>query len=736
MQKELLSPIRLVIEYAAEKNYVKLLCLLGNILIACAYEYEETSFECICAITSGKWPTKMICSRILHKAPLFKLKKEYLVTIFGHLYNLHNQPPLEYALLPEVERTAHRIEFVNYLINFPVPPEIMSNSAENAVEYQPVLPMFYQLASHASAGSQFQRLICQELFYLGFSTTVGSQIKQSQISDYLLDRFQTEVRYCLELLLSRTPELMSTFIYCIGQNLHVVDKKLLNYINENKSMFTNWNVDLYSINWIAHFVAQWKFPESKEKSLQGNQQLINQLIQNKLLSPPQGLRCSEHIAKWGIEIGSCIFSKINWNLVSPSNRIYCALILIGAKSYIQDTPTWSISQLFSNLGKQLIQPPLDDYFVHCILSIAPERAPHCYNEIIALQLLLALGIVTEQYKNNNNNTHMNDNQGHSWLLSYGFYDRVLILCRPDISCACNIISQFDVLKEEPTTAAPHLAKLIRTISSYNVNNINTFNLLQQSLILLLKSSPINESLDDKSKRYQLWINACLPVDRSDFIGSSLLDDLIAYAYCTGFSLEPFIVAIRNRNYSRNHIINFYNDGFGWIVLIILYSFQPIYPTSSRDKNAVLPILIEIAQDGNTNSSSIALWLHFFMLYFRANQETFISQSLRDQLSKHFIQTAKFFEEKNQSIYRLYYAFSTWKKAIIDASTGDYHEEQDINLLNDIYKTLPPRFHNKTFQNNTFIIQPIIHEPFQPKQFHPLANEKPKILYLLHYQKDP
>ena len=729
LQKELLTPLRQVLDYCAEKNYIKALKLVGTILLSCSYIFKDVAMECVTMITSGKWPMKLICSRLLHRIPLFKLKRECLLTLFSQLYNLNQQPALEYAKQPESIRRSHRIEFVKYLLNFPLPNELRASPDSN--EYQPVLPIFYQLASHSSSGSHFQRLIIEELFFIGFSLALPQQVSQCQQAS-LINTLQGECRYCLGLLLEKNPSLMNTFFYCI---VRMGDEISVNAIVDflDSKYFVNWSLDFYSANWLGYLISRWEYPQNDTEV---TQDFIGKII-NKLVSSPPYQPINEMRPQ--LIIGSHLMSYINWENVSPSLKMYCSLIILGANL----PSSWAIGQLLGPLGSKITSPPLDDLFVQSILTINPSLYPAVADKTIMFQLLLALGILESQYcsRSNEISNPSDTSYGHPWLVSWGFYKRIYdLLQQPQYApYIVKLLVRCDVLKEEAASAAPYLAGIIRQIASITKNNRETLLELESAMIQSFRqNSRIHgNSEHDKSKRVKLWLEATMPSGRNDKFCCTLLDDLIAYCYCSGYSLDIIVTLIRSRNYSRNDIINFRNDGYRWIVLIILYTYQPVLPRNQRDRECGLHLLQETAQQQSTNAVAVALWLHFFMVYFGNEYQIgdFLSQQIKDNLNKHFINVAKQFEDRVNGLKGLYFAFSTWKKAIIDSATGDFHEEQThIHLLDDIYSILPQQFHCEFSVNaqgiqNSVSIIPVNHEPFESKPFRPLATEETEDLLM-------
>ena len=785
--KEILIPLKQIIEYSASKNYLKLLYLIGNILLLCSYEFPDVSFEFISSITSGKWPMKLVCSGILQFIPLFALKKENLLTIFGNLYNLHNLPPLDYAKLPESQRVRHREDFIRYILNFPLPNELLQisgNENQQEAQYQPVLFIFYQLAGYSTTGSLFQRLIIQELFFISFSIQayqIANEFIQQKIAGLdeeqarnvtarnqsLFARFQQEAKDNLKVILIQNPELISTFIFSIGQNLGTIYlDSLLQFLSAD--IFSNCSIDFYSAKWIGYLFNQRPFSSIELKDLVGNNQGIESLLSSFLHPAPVETEVNPATAEHGRHIGNCLLNLVNWKKAHPVVKMYCALVILESSVGYSGS-----SLLLGSLGKQLLAPPYDELFLQHILNINFENYQRIETfEGILLQLLIALGIVSEQYRNiklnqpqqNRSNliehiikmtpAHTQSSIGHRWLLSWGFYTKLQFLLanytgKDTIALLTKILTWLDVLKEEPTDSFPYIRSLIANfvaIRGINFKDISV--IVQQSFIEIFlihkqpakPSHPLNdqdpnaqkkeikafskEEMDEMNKRIYFWLSIVYPASRQEKINCLLLNDFISYLYCTGLPLETVVKTIESRNYTKDDISNFASDGYHWFVLLILFSFKPIIPVNVRDRNNGFTFLYTIAQQQSRNPVAIAYWLHFFRIFFEIPAcSEYAPKAVQDNLNKHFISVAKFFEDKNRVIYRLYYAFSSWKKAIIDSATGDFHEEQNIELLESVYSLLPEHFHTPAFTLLSSIHSPENENRAREIKFVPSASEE-------------
>lgn len=715
LQKQILVPLKRVIQYGALKSYYSLLVLTGNILLKCANEIPELAFDFIHAITAGSWPMKMICSGLLHYGPFSKLSEDHLIQIFGDLYNLQNTSTLEYAKLPEPARLTHREQFLKYLLKYPVPNELQPDSNQE-IQLQPVLFLFYQFGGLAKKASAFQRLVIHELYFFGFAAVIQSYA-QSAVQLELLHLFQREARLYLEHLLSTFPDLMSSFIYCTGHNLHLINTDLL--VEWMKpEIFSDYQTDMYLANWLGYLIAHRSFPSFGTQSLSNNLSGITTVLNNYLLSESEEL-FSKNISDIACKIGSRLFQVLNWKQASPAIRLYCSIILVaGSKKFM--FPHWGIDTLLSEIGVHLLSLPYEDLFLQAILEISVNSVSDWIrDELLLLQILLSLGVLESQYQNRNSfdqepqDDSDRSSEGHAWLVNWGFYWRVEWLLRDAyaFSKLAHLLAWFEPLIHESEKSAPLLGNLLHEIFKSRPSP-ETLSLVQQAMMTMFLSSDarlIDEKNLENSEEIKLKITQklhqnqelrmkfwCLILFPGHFSAGwqyVLFNDLICFCYTKSYRLDLFVGLLRDQGKFHDQIKQLFANGYPWICLMILFSHQPVYPVH-HDKNSQFSLLQEFGVQLGHSPAAVAYWLHYFQLYFNfpGQPETLVSLSDKDRLQQHWISLGKTLESYNKDLHRLYYGFSSWNKEILDSATGDFHPEQNIQILAGIYSLLAPYFH--------------------------------------------
>ena len=210
----------------------------------------------------------------------------------------------------------------------------------------------------------------------------------------LFTRFQQEAKDNLKVILIQNPDLISTFIFSIGQNLSTIYlDSLLQFLTAD--IFTNCSIDFYSAKWIGYLFNQRPFSTIELKDLVGNNQGIEMLLSSFLHATPVEQEVVPTTAEHGKHIGNSLLNLINWKKAHPVVKMYCSLVIL------ESSVAYSGSHLLlGSLGKQLLAPPYDELFLQHILNINFENYPKIDTfEGILLQLLIALGIVSEQYRN-------------------------------------------------------------------------------------------------------------------------------------------------------------------------------------------------------------------------------------------------------------------------------------------------------------------------------------------------
>ena len=460
LRKEILSPLKKIIEYSTSHSFLSILTYIGNILVLCSFEYSEISFECISYISCGNWPMKMVCSPLLHLCPMYSFSENEILCLFGQLYNLHSSSPVDYFKTSEKDRKVHRDEFINqYILRFLLPDEIQIQY-QNNTKYQPILQILYVMAGYLCEKNQehfLQRLIIQELTYFAFSNQQQQQQSQSQ----LLHEFQKESKEILIKLFLNYPILISPFIFSIGQQsnqFHV--ENLLNFLNydekeENSiiiNIFSNYIIDFNVMNMICYLLCGFALPSlgnNKNNSLDSNE--IDKIFQILLFSSSphhpyqqQQQQQQQNSISFNQKIACKLLQIINWNLCKSSIRLFACLIIISAKEFM--LPRWSCEILLSDIGKKLTQPPFDDLFIQIILdtnisSIFSTKQM----EFEILQLLCSLGIFKSKLLHS-------DEESHKWLVDFQFYSKFEQLCLKysndnEFYKILKLIIHFDYLKE-------------------------------------------------------------------------------------------------------------------------------------------------------------------------------------------------------------------------------------------------------------------------------------------------
>jgi len=130
------------------------------------------------------------------------------------------------------------------------------------------------------------------------------------------------------------------------------------------------------------------------------------------------------------------------------------------------------------------------------------------------------------------------------------------------------------------------------------------------------------------------------------------------------------------------IATFQKTKFPWIVLFLLVMHTPAIPMSTETREDSAWFLIyKWAVTLGANAVGIAAWLHFFSLFFSDGDMNFyILAEEKEKLNTFFKSQAQAMESQNKEIHRLFFAFSTWNKEVLDTATGDFHPEQNIELL--------------------------------------------------------
>lgn len=719
VKQEVEIPLKKLSELAGPRKYNGLLVAIGNIFMLCAAAYRERSFDYISAISSGHWPMKLVCSGVLHSSPLANLDRDQLAAVFGNLYNLSRHLALDYSKLAESARLQHREEFVKYILSYPMPAELRGPRAPSN---QPVLFTFYQIAGHVQEGSYLQRLIVQELFFHAFSLYVPRCAK-SEAHVVSTRQWQGEATSLLSALCLRFPALLSTVIYSIGQNLGSINVDTLKSFLQAEGLFDNWQADQYSVNWLAFMFGQRAFPNIAEGA---DPDSIAQMQFETLLCQKPTANFNPQLAEIGRNLGQTLFGAIRWRTATAATRLQAAVVLVGGCRI--HPPGAILEKLLGSLGQELITAPLDKSFVNAILHGNLEACATPMS-VIFLQLLVGLAIVEEQYEFARiNQRPRQPNEGYRWLASWGFFARAQqLLSSPNTRPLLpRLLIRLDVLKEEPDLVAGPVKEFLEVVVQHNKAETQEARMaLCESLLVSLQQNgteDLDHSIADaevaamladerREKRLSFWYRVLTPSSKNDTTILAMLDDLIAYCYCSGDSLEG-AKTLQAMNLSRDDIVSLRASRYFWVMLLSLFTFTPTYPSNARDKQNAFHLLHETATQLNTEAAAVAYWLQMFMVFHGAPPSIVVAPpQLQERLSKRFVAVAKHFEGSDPQLHKLYYAFSTWKKGIIDASTGDFHEEQNIWILDSLYRLLPPRFQVKAPNRNKAPIDKPVFKPF-------------------------
>ena len=698
IRSELIFPLKQIIDYASPKGFNSLLLLIGNILIVIAYLVPELSFECIIAISSGTFPMNIICISLLQFAPFQTFSEQQLDSIFATIYHIHHSP-VDYIKTSEHDRYKHRVATIMNLIKFPILPMAPSNDPRHPSQppkVQNLFHLFYLIANLSPANGYLQRLITQELFFYSFVLLTEANITSlSPFELNLIILIRNQANYYLQLLCSHYPQLLSTVIYCIAQNIFqcINVEKLLEFINPN--LFYKWKIDIASIFHIRYFFARRKYPENISNN--NNDLSPNQLgdlyqLPDVVFPPP--------IAEVASKIGTKLFSSLVYHKLSCSLRFQIAILFATSSTVIHSL--WITEMLFGSVGNQLFTSPVDPNISFHLLQIDfLSILPQYQTEFILVQQLISLSLQEDlnyqSYLNQYNN-NVNDNI----LLKTNFYHRFsFLISQGKVTVIAKLISKIN-REQNPKSLRSIFDQLFHSdhLSKFGYGSKNILIMLQAAVIeSLLSNSHLdskkeeNYSEQSRDSRMNAWVDSLLPSSRNDKFYLTLLNDLIAFLYCTGDKLNYVISALSSMKFTMQDVLSLQQDGFLWVSLMVLFSYKPSSPSSLKNKDNAFYILQDISKYTSHSSISVAYWLHYFKLYFAMEiREEFVPKNVKENLNKYFISEAKYFETKDRVIYRVFYAFSTWKKDIIDASTGDFLQEQNIQLLKSLFLLLPAHFH--------------------------------------------
>ena len=726
IQKEVINPLKKMLRYAAEHSFISGIAYIGNILLVISYQYKEKCGESILSISGGKWPSKLICSSLLCSTPYFQLNIEEQGKLFTQLYNLPETTLEEYAKLSELERSNHRNEFIKYIIQY-LPP----SNPNSEPTYQPILNIFYQLAGFTT-NQILQRVILQELGYFGYSISMNSYFTDSSPS-VLFNRFQQEARSYHSNLLYSFPNLLSAFIFSLGQQTNIYNMNLLmDFLSEK--LFYEYYIDINAINMLCFLLCGFYLP-SIDGTLQNNSKALENIIDVLIKSNHPHKSTSSLNQK----IGEKIFNFIRWEIASPQLRLLAALIVVAAKESMN--VRWSYETLLSITGMKLISLPIDDRFVQFIIDQEISEVSESKQfEFAILQLMTSVGIFNSQVSHATaTGTDIGENEGYHWLLGQHFFERLESLAsNPEyLINTSRFMIHLDSLKAQCNEIAPYLKNFFISMLQKGDKREIIFTFQQG----LLESLRINFSRDNgnseqitefQNQRILFWGKIFYPSNEEDEFNATLFNDLVAFVYTSGYSLDSLVQIQQSSSFNNKESLSkLHKKGYNWMVLLGLLIWKPELPVamdSDKTSLSTLELLQEFGKELESKPVAVAYWLHFFSLYFTSsNSELLISDKQKELLNRHFLAIGKKLEPICKTLHRLYYSFSTWNKSILETATGDFHPEQNIELLSAIYNQLPGYFHipienndSKNEQNDDISIE-----------FKPSVNEE-TIIKLIDY----
>lgn len=688
--KVLLTHFESILKYAADRQFILLLSLVGKLSAHVCQVFPEYTLSVMTMLLKAPYPSSIIQTSNLIFFNLKSLDESAILELFAHLYRLEDATT-RYATLSLDEKNIHRQVFGNLVIsNAPWLLALYKNDPEihkqNYHLRYPIFRVFVDIAKYYSQLSPsdrkfaLPRLLCEDLYY--FAAIFKHQVVKNpkldfkdaqlnEISKEAARHLQEEVSIALRQVVSLFPNLSNIVI--TQSSLYAKSHTTLDKLVE----FDSIQADDTLLDWISFYLCERHFPQEFPTS------------QSLRVYMSESSKINVVYDKDNIALAAKTFASLQWENCKESLKLKGLFILFCAR-HVDSTWKSQVMSKFQTQGvflgfRPLILDSIFELETEDVISLAAllHLASHMIIEFKKMNplenvfpysetgnVLYHFDWYTQLLSRFYNATNEQAKNTHMATMLPLFIHRTLEL----------IFLTFKHVKA--TRGFSHLNNLLDMIQYY-CGNIKTF--CQRFMDTTLC---ISESKEGIHQWYYFWFSLFLPrlrlsLGQSNSLSNThrwsdaLSEELFHSAHFLNIPLDHYV--LHDFQLSSQDMDLFLQENRLWTLYYLLLMNKLPFVNGMMDvggignvtlmENTSLWLLKEAAFKVEDRYFSAMLWEKFFEIYFEACASNLTGDAISENLKRSFMDKlqsrATECEQNNElELAKMYRAFATWSRAQI------------------------------------------------------------------------